>query len=382
MTTVTMLDTSVLCELLQVPGKHNAARSAEVAAEADARFNAGERFVLPITAVIETGNHIAQCDGNRYDVAGRLVRLLKLAMSGQSPWLVLHTQLGADFLTSLCGGDSTGQSLQTLAAARVRAGDIAILVARPVAGLDGGGLGAGLDLRRGPGHPGGGAAMTVPPPYPRLAHLVPGRGTRDDVVLGGGDVATLLAGPVVVEEKLDGANVVLWMVDGIIRCALRSGPGAMDRAGQLGALRAWTAQHDHELRQLLANGTALYAEWLLLTHTVTYDRLPSYLVALDLWRPADGFVGVGERDSLCRSAGITTPPQAWRGVPHDVPSVERLLGPSAWGPQPVEGLVVRSVDLPRRLAKLVRTGFDRTDDEGWKRERPHNRLVDQEASWR
>jgi len=128
--TVTMVDTSVLCELLQVPGKSNPARSADVRAEVDRRWREGERFVIPITAVIETGNHIAQADGNRYDVAGRLVRLLQVAVSEQSHWRVLQTRLGAEFLTSLCAGDSTGQSLETLAAARVGAGDIAILVER------------------------------------------------------------------------------------------------------------------------------------------------------------------------------------------------------------------------------------------------------------
>ncbi len=128
--TVTMVDTSVLCELLQVPGKSNPARSADVRAEVDRRWHEGERFVIPITAVIETGNHIAQADGNRYDVAGRLVRLLRVAISEESHWRVLQTRLGAEFLTSLCAGDSTGQSLATLAAARVGAGDIAILVER------------------------------------------------------------------------------------------------------------------------------------------------------------------------------------------------------------------------------------------------------------
>ena len=125
-----MVDTSVLGELLQVPGKSSPARAAEVAAEADRRWQEGERFVIPITAVIETGNHIAQCDGNRYAVAGRLVRLLRFAISEESHWRVLSTRLGAGFLSALCAGDSTGQTLESLAAARVGAGDIAILVER------------------------------------------------------------------------------------------------------------------------------------------------------------------------------------------------------------------------------------------------------------
>jgi len=125
-----MVDTSVLCEILQVPGKSDPARGNDVLAEADRRWRGGERFVIPITAVIETGNHIAQSSGDRYTVAGRLVRLLQVAISEQSHWRVLQTRLGADFLMALCAGDSTGQSLEALAAAKVGAGDIAILVER------------------------------------------------------------------------------------------------------------------------------------------------------------------------------------------------------------------------------------------------------------
>lgn len=129
-TTVTLIDTSVLCEMLQVPGKSDPARSAEVSAELNRRASEGERFVIPITAVIETGNHIAQGDGDRYAAAGRFVRFLRLAISQTGPWLILETRLGADFLTSLCAGDSTGETLESLAALRVGAGDIAILVER------------------------------------------------------------------------------------------------------------------------------------------------------------------------------------------------------------------------------------------------------------
>ncbi len=128
--TVTLIDTSVLCEMLQVPGKSDPGRGAEAIVELDRRSSAGERFVIPITAVIETGNHIAQAVGDRHEVAGRFVRFLRLAMSQTGPWLILETRLGTDFLTALCDGDSTGQTLENLAALKVGAGDIAILVER------------------------------------------------------------------------------------------------------------------------------------------------------------------------------------------------------------------------------------------------------------
>lgn len=223
-----------------------------------------------------------------------------------------------------------------------------------------------------------------PPPYPRLPHLVAGRGTRDDLVLPVSEAAALLAGPVLVEEKVDGANVVLWLADGRVEVALRAGPGAMDRAGQLGPLRAWAGEHDVALRRVLdvEGEPALYAEWLLLTHTSVYDRLPSYLVALDLWRPGRGFAPPDERDAACAGTGLATPPPVWTGVPGSVEAVERLLGPSAWGPGPAEGLVVRSLVDPGLRAKLVGAGVARTGDDHWRKGRPRNRLAAAGASWR
>ena len=225
--------------------------------------------------------------------------------------------------------------------------------------------------------------MKAPPPYPRLPHLLVGRGTRDDLVLDPHDVVAMLNGPALVEEKLDGANVVVWVEAGQVTCALRSGPGAMDRAGQLGPLRAWLAQHDEAVRSVVANGAALYAEWLLLTHTVAYDCLPAYLVALDLWCRDSGFARVDDRNGACRAAGLATPPELWRGVAGRVEALEGLMGPSSWGSEPMEGLFIRSVQDPNGRAKILRAGFDRLDDEGWGQgRRPRNRLADQEASWR
>jgi ATP-dependent RNA circularization protein (DNA/RNA ligase family) len=197
------------------------------------------------------------------------------------------------------------------------------------------------------------------------------------------EAVTFLARPVVVEEKLDGANVALWVADGRVEYALRSGPGAADRAGQLGPLRAWVGERSDELRLLLEGDLALYADWLYLTHTVAYERLPSYLIALDLRRPDGSFLTVDERTTACAEAQLSVPAELWRGVAGRVETVDRLVGPSRYGDAPAEGVVVRAVDVAEpRLAKLVRSGFDRLSDEVWAGGRPRNRLAGREASWR
>lgn len=125
----TLVDTSVLCELLEVPGMHS--RSTELRAELTRREAAGERFVIPATAVIETGNHIEHATGDRRGAAQRLVGLVRLAVAGGGPWELNQFAWDGDFLAAWCGGDSTQQSFVDLANSHLLGGgDVAILVER------------------------------------------------------------------------------------------------------------------------------------------------------------------------------------------------------------------------------------------------------------
>jgi len=126
---VTFLDTSVLCELVGAPGRCQ--RGEEITAEFGRRVRAGERFVVPITAVIETGNHIAQASGDRRSAAERLVRLLRAAAEGKPPFALNEVTWNAEFTGELCGGNSTEQSFVDLAGnGLMGAGDVAVLVER------------------------------------------------------------------------------------------------------------------------------------------------------------------------------------------------------------------------------------------------------------
>lgn len=114
MSRVTFIDTSVLCELLQVPGKSKQS-NAEVVAELTRRASHGERFVLPVSAVVETGNHIGQAKtGDRHAAAARLVDLLRAAIAGNRSFLLHTFSWDARFLGDLCDGNRTGRTLAEL----------------------------------------------------------------------------------------------------------------------------------------------------------------------------------------------------------------------------------------------------------------------------
>jgi RNA ligase len=184
--------------------------------------------------------------------------------------------------------------------------------------------------------------------------------TRGDRVLAPAEISDWLRHPVVVEEKLDGANVSIWWEQSQLQVASRGGPDAMDRGGQLGPLRSRVNAGYGQLQPLLENGLVLYAEWLWLTHTVRYDQLLDYLVVLDFWHPDEGFVALRERDRLSRAYGLVVPPRLFDGVLGSEDSLVKLMGRSSFGSEFMEGVVLRRDDGQR--CKVLRPGFVRAGD--------------------
>ena len=84
--TIALVDTSVLCELLEVPkmcSDHKTYLKMFMDRSAD-----GEWFLLPMATLLETGNHIGQNgDGRqRRKAAEQFVSLVKQAITGDTPF--------------------------------------------------------------------------------------------------------------------------------------------------------------------------------------------------------------------------------------------------------------------------------------------------------
>jgi hypothetical protein len=126
---VEFVDTSILCNLLDIPGKN---QHQQVIRE-ELRIKATRcDLILPVTAVIETGNHIAQLANghDRRDRAHRLHSLIDLVIKRQAPW-VLHTvEWGEPFLIELLKGGGTGIGLPDHALTGLGLGDLCILTER------------------------------------------------------------------------------------------------------------------------------------------------------------------------------------------------------------------------------------------------------------
>lgn len=81
---VAILDTSVFCNLLDVPGKCQDRDRAR--ADLLRYVEDGVQLLLPLGAVYETGNHIAQATGDRHTLATTFAEEVRKAIEGESPF--------------------------------------------------------------------------------------------------------------------------------------------------------------------------------------------------------------------------------------------------------------------------------------------------------
>ena len=209
------------------------------------------------------------------------------------------------------------------------------------------------------------------PHTPHLAWL--GEGSpRDDKVLSPDEVTALLAGDVVVEEKLDGANVGLSLApDGSLRAQNRGQYLAQPHAGQFARLPAWLAQHGEDLRSALTPNLILFGEWCAARHSLDYAALPDWFLLFDVYdRKADRFWSTPRRNELASHVGLVTVTQVLHGKA-TVPALKKVVADtvSRYRTGALEGVVIRreSADWCEARAKLVRPDFTQAIDTHWRK---------------
>lgn len=97
MAKVMIIDTNIMCVWLKVPGKDYAGKNNEwdyqkVSAHINDEVSRGTKLCLPMTSIIETGNHIAHVNGNKVPSADALQNMIIKSANGDTPWLVLDQQ--------------------------------------------------------------------------------------------------------------------------------------------------------------------------------------------------------------------------------------------------------------------------------------------------
>lgn len=230
--------------------------------------------------------------------------------------------------------------------------------------------------------------------FPSTAHLKNlGAASRDDKVCDPRRVKQFCGSGllVTVEEKVDGANLGISLNS-------QHGPRYQGRSKwvnsatdpQFSGLDEWFAIHSVALYEILEpNCDILFGEWCAYLHTVSYNSLPGYFIAFDIYSRRKGrFLSRQSFHKRLRDAGgakIPTVPIVAHRVFANIREVEELLtSQSSFGDGLVEGVYLRLDEAPAPGAregclldrcKLVRAEFQQAIvDEGSWRGRGKNRL--------
>lgn len=210
------------------------------------------------------------------------------------------------------------------------------------------------------------------PEFPRTPYLKGGESSWEmgDIVLDRSVTPDVLGDPtLVIEEKLDGANVRVMFngkdppLVGNREHVLKKGYIKRETPAKLQFRPLWNWVYDHRdafkrLTRDVGENAIVYGEWLHAQHTVRYDALPTRFAALDILLE-DGFMDRRDSRKYLERNGFTLPPI------YDVrmPTIEILdalaRGKSMWGAEPMEGLYLRTGDGVHVTGryKYVRTGF-------------------------
>lgn len=223
--------------------------------------------------------------------------------------------------------------------------------------------------------------------YPHTPHLAwLGEGIpRDDKVMSLNEATALLAGEVVVEEKLDGANVGLSLaLDRSLRAQNRGQYLAEPHAGQFARLPAWLAQHGEGLRSALTPNLIIFGEWCAARHSLEYARLPDWFLLFDVYdRSASRFWSSARRNELAATLGLSTVPRLQEGR-CTLAQLKEVLSrqQSQFRQGTLEGMVIRreSAQWCEARAKLVRPDFTQTITEHWSRRRIEWNQLDRTAT--
>lgn len=193
---------------------------------------------------------------------------------------------------------------------------------------------------------------------------------RSDKVFSPEQREAFLRQALVIEEKLDGANLgISFDPQGNLRVQNRGAYLSLPGTGQWKQLEPWLAPKIDGFFDVLADRYLLFGEWCYAQHSVCYDHLPDWFLGFDVYDKTTGqFLSVPRRNALFHQSGIYPVPTLAVGR-FSQSDLESRLTTSRVGNEPAEGLYLRfdQGDWLGQRAKFVRAGFIQAQTTHWSR---------------
>lgn len=178
--------------------------------------------------------------------------------------------------------------------------------------------------------------------YPRTYHIEGSRFQPGDEDLDSVPFSAIYDRPLIIEEKVDGANAAIsFAPDGQMLLQSRGhfltgGP----REKHFNLFKQWAFSLSTVLREVLKNRYIIYGEWLYAKHTVFYDLLPHYFMEYDVLDLENNqFLSTEARRQLLAGLPLVSVPVLFEGVLKSPKQLMQFMGNSNFiSPEHLENL--------------------------------------------
>jgi ATP-dependent RNA circularization protein (DNA/RNA ligase family) len=192
---------------------------------------------------------------------------------------------------------------------------------------------------------------------------------RSDKLLTESEKDIFLSYSIIVEEKIDGANLgISFDEEGNLKLQNRGAYLSKPYLGQWKKLEEWLFLHENRLFDMLGSRLILFGEWCYASHSLRYERLPDWFIAFDVYdKKEKKFFSTKRRNRYLQKSDIPIVPKIAEGQ-FALDSLRDFLKKnSLFSNEKLEGIYLRYEDDKwlKKRAKIVRSEFIQNIDEHW-----------------
>jgi len=206
--------------------------------------------------------------------------------------------------------------------------------------------------------------------FPSTPHLTVPKGVRvrAEKVLNQDEIEGFLSSEIVIEEKIDGANLgVSFNQHGEIRIQNRGSYLTEPYEGQWKTLRDWLNRKEDILFDLLTDKYILFGEWCYARHSIHYSKLPDWFIVFDVYSKNDlKFLSVDRRNTFIAGKDIKIVPLLGKGM-YSFNDLQGFFRKSMYSNAQSEGIYLRQDEKGwlKTRAKMVRNSFIQSNEPHW-----------------
>ena len=200
--------------------------------------------------------------------------------------------------------------------------------------------------------------------FPRTPHLfaMAENIIRDDKVLSEPEAKLFLSNQIILEEKVDGANVGISLdQNGDMQIQNRGNYISPASHPQFNLIWEWSYARINLFKKYISNNYIFFGEWCFAKHSIHYNHLPDWLLGFDIFDKREQvFLSTKRRNELFKMLNIEPVPFIEKGI-FSIKEIEKILDQrkSVLYPGPIEGIYLRYEDSRKLIkrAKIVRNAF-------------------------